>query len=273
MNYRLGLFGTFSHPAINQEGHLWGNYGTLDQQAVLHWVQRNIAAFGGDPSKVAVGGQSAGAYDTATHVLSPMSAGLLNRAIFQSSPGFFSVLPSAADALTRGKNFATAAGCPTGASAQAATCLRNLSAARILQLQGTPNADGPYSTGTPFVDGTIIPRTPENAWTTGKFNKMPVMGGATKDELTFLTGISEYFSGPPQAPMTATQYSAAVVQGAPCAFCTGGTLPAGVADQYPLSNYNNDPMIAYERVVTDPAKCREVHVLQALAPQVADVCL
>src|SRR6185312_3353570 len=120
MNYRLGLFGTFSHPAINREGHLWGNYGTLDQQAVLRWVQRNIAAFGGDPNKVAVGGQSAGAYDTATHVLSPMSSGLLSRAIFQSSPGFFSVLPSAADALTRGKNFAGAAGCPTGSSGQAA---------------------------------------------------------------------------------------------------------------------------------------------------------
>lgn len=268
MNYRLGLFGTFSHPAINKEGHLWGNYGTLDQQAVLRWVQRNISAFGGDPNKVAVGGQSAGAYDTATHVLSPLSSGLLSRAIFQSSPGFFSVLPSAADALTRGKNFATAAGCPTGSAAKAADCLRNLSAARILQLQGTPNADGPYTTGTPFVDGTIIPIMPEKAWTTGRFNKMPVMGGATKDELTFLTGISEYFSGPPQTPMSADQFAAAVSEGAPCAFCTGGTMPAGVANKYKLSAYNNDPMIAYERAVTDPAKCREVHVLQLMAPQV-----
>jgi para-nitrobenzyl esterase len=96
---------------------------------------------------------------------------------------------------------------------------------------------------------------------------MPVMGGATKDEMTFLTGISEYFSAP-QSPMTAAQYTAAVAQGAPCAFCTGGTMPAGVADRYPISAYDNDPMIAYERVVTDPAKCREVHVLQKLAPQV-----
>jgi para-nitrobenzyl esterase len=268
MNYRLGLFGTFSHPAINREGHLWGNYGTLDQQAVLRWVQRNIAAFGGDPSKVAVGGQSAGAYDTATHVLSPLSSGLLSRAIFQSSPGFFATLPTAAFALTRGKSFAEAAGCPTGSSAKAAKCLRDLSAARILQLQGTPNADGPYTTGTPFVDGTIIPRQPEKAWTTGRFNKMPVIGGATKDEMTFLTGISEYFSGPPQSPMTADQYAAAVTPGAPCAFCSGGTMPDGVASQYPLSAYNNDPMVAYERALTDPAKCKEVHVLQLMAPQV-----
>ncbi|WP_414463666.1 carboxylesterase family protein [Hyphomicrobium sp. B1] len=267
LNYRLGLFGTFSHPAINKEGHLWGNYGTLDQQAVLRWVQRNISAFGGDPTRVAVGGQSAGAYNTGVNFLSPLSNGLFNRAIFQSSPGFFSTLPTAADALTRGKNFAKAAACPTGSGAKAADCLRNLSAARILQLQGTPNADGPYTTGTPFVDGTIIPITPEKAWATGRFNKMPVMGGATKDEMTFLTGISEYFATP-QAPMTADQYAAAVTQGAPCAFCTGGAMPAGVADQYPLSTYNNDPMIAYERVVTDTAKCKEVHVLQKLAPLV-----
>jgi para-nitrobenzyl esterase len=266
LNYRLGLFGTFSHPAINSEGHLWGNYGTLDQQAALRWVQRNISAFGGDPTRVAVGGQSAGAYNTAANFLSPLSNGLFNRAIFQSSPGFFSTLPTAADAVARGKNFATAAGCSASGGATA-KCLRNLSAARILQLQGTPNTDGPYTTGTPFVDGTIIPLSPEQAWTTGRFNKMPVMGGATKDEMTFLTGISEYFSAP-QSPMTATQYTAAVAQGAPCAFCTGGTMPAGVADRYPISAYDNDPMIAYERVVTDPAKCREVHVLQKLAPQV-----
>jgi para-nitrobenzyl esterase len=268
MNYRMGLFGTFSNPAINSEGHLWGNYGTLDQQAVLRWVQRNIASFGGDPTRVTVGGQSAGAYDTASQVLSPLSAGLFNRAIYQSSPGFFSFLPSASDALARGKNFAAATGC-SGSNAAAAKCLRNLTATRILQLQGTPNADGPYTTASPFVDGTIIPVTPEQAWTTGRFNKMPVLGGATKDEMTFLTGISEYFSGPPQTPMTAAQYVAAVAEGTPgCNWCNGGKFPAGTAAKYPLSDYDNDPMIAFERALTDPAKCRELHVLQKLAPQV-----
>ena len=113
-------------------------------------MQANIAAFGGDPTRVALGGQSAGAVDTGANQLSPLAAGLFNRAIYQSSPGFFSSLPSASVALTNGNNFAAAAGCSDAA------CLRKLSAERVLQLQGTPNANGPYVTDA-FVDGTIIP--------------------------------------------------------------------------------------------------------------------
>jgi para-nitrobenzyl esterase len=60
MNYRMGLFGFLAHPALDNEGHPFGNYGILDQQAVLRWVQRNIEAFGGDPGRVTLGGQSAG---------------------------------------------------------------------------------------------------------------------------------------------------------------------------------------------------------------------
>jgi para-nitrobenzyl esterase len=264
LNYRLGLFGFFSHPAINKEGHLWGNYGVLDQQAVLRWVQRNISAFGGDPTNVTVGGQSAGALDTGLNLLSPLSHGLFNRAIAQSSPAFFDAAIPVAVASSTGKNFATAAGCK-GSGAAAAKCLRNLSAARILQLQGTPNANSAFITSA-IADGTIIPTNPAKALAAGRFNKMPVMGGATKDEGTFFTGITEYFSGPPQSPMTADQYAAAIAPGALTPF--GTAIPAGTADQYPLSNYGGDPMTAYNRVMTDPIKCKDLHVLQILAPQV-----
>ena len=273
LNYRMGLFGYLSHPALNGEGHLWGNYGIMDIQQVLRWVQRNIAAFGGDPNRVALGGQSAGAQDTGANVLSPMSSNLFSRAIYESGP--LPVLPSAATAQTNGQNFATAAGCGTGSSTQVATCLRNLTPARILQLQGTPNVNGPYITG-PFVDGTVIPITPEKAWTTGQFNKMPAMGGRVHDEGNFSIGITEYFSGQPFQPMTADQYTAAVQKtysgnagpgGAPPAY------PAGTADrvlaQYPLSNYGNDPMKAYNRVTTDTQKCQADHVLHLWAPQIA----
>jgi para-nitrobenzyl esterase len=78
INYRLGLFGFLSEQHLNAEGHVWGNYGILDQQAALRWVQRNISQFGGDPNKVALGGQSAGAVDTGANVLSPAAAGLFN---------------------------------------------------------------------------------------------------------------------------------------------------------------------------------------------------
>jgi len=250
-NYRLNMFGFFSHPAINAEGHRWGNYGILDQQAVLSWVQRNIAAFGGDPTRVALGGQSAGAQDTAANVLSPLSKGLFNRAIVQSTPGFTTFVAPAAVAATNGINFAAAAGCP-GTNAAAAACLRKLSAARILQLSATGAANSPYVTGL-IVDGSVIPIAPGQAWTTGQFNKMPMMGGAVKDEITFFTGINEWFSGPPQAPLTADQYAAAV----------GPVLAA----EYPVSAYGGDPMLAYERAVTDQFKCTELHVVQLWAVQ------
>ena len=86
MNYRLGLFGFLAHPALDSERHPFGNYGVLDQQAVLRWVQRNIEAFGGDPGRFTLGGQSAGAIDTGASMLSPLATGLFHRAIFQSAP-------------------------------------------------------------------------------------------------------------------------------------------------------------------------------------------
>lgn len=268
LNYRLGLFGFFSHPAIDAEGHLNGNYGILDQQAALRWVQRNIAAFGGDPDRVALGGQSAGAVDTAANMISPFGNGLFNRAILQSSPGFIaSNFVSRQVAQSRGVSFAKAAGC-SGSAPATTMCLRSLSAARILQLQGTTNADGRYASGMLSIDGQIIPRTPDEAFNTGNFNKMPIMGGGTRDELTFITGITEYFSGPPQMPMTAAQYSTAIAAGAPCPYCAGGRIPSGTAARYPLSNYNGDPMLAYERATTDSVRCQEANVMQRLASQV-----
>jgi len=267
INYRLGLLGYLAHPALDNEGHPFGNYGILDIQAVLHWVQRNIEAFGGDPGRVALGGQSAGASDTGANVISPLAAGLFNRAIFESSPT--STYPPLSVGLTRGMNFAAAAGCPGGDDA-AAACLRALSVARILQLQGTPNANGPYVTG-PMVDGTIIPITPETAWTTGRFNRMPLMGGNVQDEGNFGISITEYFSGPPQAPITPAQYVTNITAayggnagpgGTPPAYPAG--TPAAVLAEYPLANYATT-QLAYDAVTTHPGACRAHHVVNLWA--------
>lgn len=87
LNYRLGLIGYFAHPALSAESEhdVSGNYGTLDQVAALHWVRKNIAAFGGDPSNVTVFGESAGGESVAHMMTSPLARGLLHRAIMQSA--------------------------------------------------------------------------------------------------------------------------------------------------------------------------------------------
>lgn len=253
-NYRLGLFGYLSEQHLNAEHHIWGNYGIMDQQAALRWVQRNIRAFGGDPSRVALGGQSAGAVDTGANVLSPGSTGLFNRAIYQSSLPAFSGLPTSATALARGSAFATAVGCSSSA------CLRSLSAARILQIQGTAkgNAVDPilkqtYTVG-PFVDGTVIPHQPETAFTTGQYNHMPTMAGTVADEANFGAAITEYFTGPPQVAITPDQYTA--------------SKSAAVLAAYPLSAYGNNPQVAADRAGTDPTKCQTLHVLNLWASKI-----
>jgi para-nitrobenzyl esterase len=259
INYRMGLFGFIASSELGNAG----NYGILDQQAALRWVQANVAAFGGDPTKVALGGQSAGSQDTSANLISPGATGLFNRAINQSSPtANLLVAPptnptwtSLQTALDRGNRFAAAAGC-TGSAA----CLRALTAARILQLQGTPNANGPYVTG-PFVDGTIIPIQPETAWSTGNFHHMPIMGGAVKEESNFGESIREYFSGPPQAPLTAAQYTSLVNATYVPPLYVAGTA-AQVLLHYPPGS---DPSRTYSRSFTDPGKCRSLHVLSLQA--------
>ncbi len=246
VNYRLGLFGFLSESHLNAEGHPWGNYGILDQQAALRWVRANIAAFGGDPNNVTFGGQSAGAIDTTAQLLSPAAAGLFQRAITQSAPipnGFFQTAPVA---LSQGNTFAAAANCSSSA------CLRSLSTARVLQLQGTPNASAPYANGLPVVDGTIVPVLPETGWTTGAYHHMPILGGTTKDEGTFGLAITEYFSGPPQVALTAAQYNT-------------NNSPAVLAE-YPLGNYGNNPTLAQDRVGSDLfLKCPALRVLNQQA--------
>lgn len=269
LNYRLGIFGVFAHPAIDRKQQASGNYLTLDQQAALQWVHRNIAAFGGDPDKVTIAGQSAGAINVAANLLSPLSKGLFQRAILMSSPGFAAWLPTAEQAQALGMNFATAAGC-RGSDAETAKCLRGLSVARVLQLQGTLKVPFPVTTGSPFADGYIIPTQPEQAWKTGGFNQVPVMGGGTKDEATLFQAINEYFSGPPQAPTVTTEnYASMVAPGAYCVWCNAERkMPAGVAQVYPVSEYGGDAAYAYSRVGTDGARCREIHVLQSMAEHV-----
>lgn len=259
VNYRLGLLGYLGHPALDAEGHDFGNYGLMDQLAALHWVQRNIAAFGGDPGNVTVGGQSAGSTSTAALVISPAGAGLFHRAIFESGP-LLTVLPLD-QAEQRGTKFAAAAGCGEEAGGTVATCLRALSVRKILSLQGTAAANGPYVTGL-LVDGKVLPIPGDTAWTSGKFNHMPIMNGGVSDEGAFAASIEELFFGPISAERYAelvknTYGGPAGPSGGPPNYPEG--TPAKVFDQYPLSAYPT-PGDAWVAVGTDANVCRHPYL-------------
>jgi para-nitrobenzyl esterase len=246
INYRLGLLGYLAHPALDAEGHDFANYGLMDQQEALRWVKRNIAAFGGDPGNVT---------STAAVLISPASAGLLHRAIFESGP-LLTVAPLAS-AEKRGGDFATAAGCGADATPAAAACLRGLTVQKILSLQGSAAANGPYVTGL-IVDGKVLPLPGDTAWVTGKFNHVPIMNGSVEDEGAFSASINELFFG----PLSAEQYGEIVRKTYDGAAGPSGFGPnykpgtgAAVLTNYLLSAYP-DPGAAWVAVGTDANVCR-----------------
>lgn len=182
INYRVNLFGFFSHPALNDEGHATSNYGIMDQQFALDWVRRNIKGFGGDPGNVTIFGESAGGRSVIANMSSPTAKGLFDRAIVES--GASAVLTplltlEAAEAV--GTNFANAVGCED----QTAACLRKLSVKQILAKEGQ------FRTGT-VVDGKVLPRSFDVAFASGKFNRVPVINGSNRDEYNFFIGLPAY---------------------------------------------------------------------------------
>ena len=129
-NYRLGPFGYLRHTALAAESDAAGNFGLLDQRAALLWVRDHIAGFGGDPGRVTIAGQSAGAHSVGLHLVSPGSAGLFHGAIMQS--GFASFRwRTAAEAEVQGDDFATALGCGADPTLLLA-CLRSKSRDQVL---------------------------------------------------------------------------------------------------------------------------------------------
>ncbi len=265
INYRLNLFGFLAHPALDGEGHAFGNYGLMDMQAALKWVRANIAAFGGDPNNVTLGGQSAGAGAAAAHVVSPGSKDLFHRAIFQS--GGYSPFAPLAAAHERGVKFAAAAGCK-GDNKAIAQCLRALPAARIAALSGTASATSAF-VGGPMIDGTVIPRQAIDAFRSGNFNRMPIMMGTTKDEGNFTVGIAQYFK-PDRAAITPKEFEDYVQRVYGGNAGPGGTPPAYPRDavatlkkRYPVAQ--TSPHMAWSAVHSDMLACRGLYTAAALA--------
>jgi para-nitrobenzyl esterase len=231
INYRLGALGFLAHPALTaQAGGPSGDYGLMDQQAALRWVQRNIRAFGGNPHDVTIFGESAGGLSVLSQLASPGAHGLFTKAIVESG-SYNPTQASLATAEAAGQSFATQAGCAD----QTAACLRSLPVATILANQD----NGGY---TPDVDGLVLTQTLKSAFTTGRFNRVPVVDGTNHDEWRLFVAIDE-LSG---SPVTAANYQARISStlGVPAA------AAAVIAAQYPLSAYPSPP-IAMGAVGTD----------------------
>ncbi len=136
INYRLGFLGFFAHPPLDAEGHLNANYWLMDQQLALKWVQRNITAFGGDPSRVAIVGQSAGGTSVYSNLASPRAAGLFHRTVAESATMTlfqkFDTMPQLVDAENEvGIKVAASA----GRGNQTGQCLRATAASEFVAQQ------------------------------------------------------------------------------------------------------------------------------------------
>jgi len=227
VNYRLGALGFLATSTLaDEDGGRAGNYGLLDQQQALRWVQQNIDRFGGDEDKVTIAGESAGGLSVLSHVASPTARGLFHRAIVQSGT-YAHNQGTQATAEQAGATFAAAVGCPD----QDTACLRDVPVADLLAAQ----ANGYV----PNVDGRIVPRTIDQALTTGRFNKVPVLNGSNHDEWRLIVAIVNILSG---NPVTAENYQDQ--------FGVGPVVAELIAAEYPLSDYDS-PALAVGAVGTD----------------------
>jgi len=178
VNYRLGVFGLLAHPELTKESprHASGNYGLLDQNAALHWVQQNIAAFGGDPKKVTIAGESAGSVSVSAQMASPLSRDLIAGAIGESGSivGTLSAVPLA-EGEQNGIKFAT----EVGAASLAA--LRAMPAQQLLDATAKPGVPNPAAT----IDGYFFPKLPVEIYAAGEQAHVPLLVGSNSEEIGY----------------------------------------------------------------------------------------
>ncbi|HET6979345.1 MAG TPA: carboxylesterase/lipase family protein [Pyrinomonadaceae bacterium] len=181
VNYRLGAFGFMAHPELTKESphSASGNYGLLDQNAALRWVQTNIANFGGDPKRVTIAGESAGSVSVSAHMISPLSKNLISGAIGESGAitGTLSAVPRA-KAEEQGSKFASNLG------AQSIAALRAIPSQQILDAasQGGWASVGRFSL---TIDGYFLTDDPATIFATGKQARVPLLAGWNSEEVGY----------------------------------------------------------------------------------------
>ncbi len=213
LNYRLGYLGFFAQTSIDAEGHENGNYGLMDQQLALQWVQSNIAAFGGNPANVTIFGQSAGGQSVYAQLASPTAAGLFSGAIAESGSyeefqpylqyvvslpdGESNSAPYNSPSVPTGETIAADVGCGDPAPS---ACLRAIPAPYFVAFEVFPIF--------PFVDGTLLTNTIAGAFAAGTFNHVPVMTGTAENEYNLFVAEEYDLVGNPI--LTSGEYTTAV---------------------------------------------------------------
>ncbi|MEO6328138.1 MAG: carboxylesterase family protein, partial [Ginsengibacter sp.] len=182
LNYRLGIFGFFSHPELTKEsGHnASGNYGLLDQIAALKWVKKNIAAFGGDPNNVTVFGESAGSFSVSALMASPLAKGLFKKAIGESGALFGPRQPPKTRLQTEKEDLLFAD------SAFATSTLKALRAVPARQLLEAA-LKKPNNFFRPNIDGYFLPADFKSIYGSGQQAHIPLLAGWNKDEGDYKT--------------------------------------------------------------------------------------
>ncbi len=209
-NYRLGVLGFLHHAALLDGNETTSNYGLLDQRFFLQWVRDNAASFGGDPARVTLFGQSAGAMSVCAHVAAPASEGLFRAAIIESGNCDAPLLWAPLAASQRqGLEFAAAHGCAD--AADTAACLRSAPLARLLanDLQPTDGAPlAPLVVWVPVVDGAAagVPELPLLALQRSR--RVPVIIGTVRDEGTMFAKLAPALMGDAPLPLTDAQLAA-----------------------------------------------------------------
>ena len=182
ISYRVGILGFLAHPELSAESphHVSGNYGLLDMVAGLQWIERNIAAFGGDPHRVTIFGESAGGIAVSMLCASPLAKGLFHGAISQSGGSFGPVskspspgenMRSLADAEVSGTEMARSAGAVSLKEMRALPAEKVIEAGRRLRGMAWP-----------ITDGWVIPDDQYRLYEAGRFNDTPILVGYNSDE-------------------------------------------------------------------------------------------
>ena len=259
VGYRLGAMGFLAHPALAVDGAA-GNYGIMDQQAALKWVQDNIANFAGDKNNVTIFGESAGGFSVMVHLASPGSFGLYSKAIVQSGnygndrqlsgAQMAAVSSTVADNAIKAARLAGIAGINCDAGAVTAACLRSLPDAVVrTQLANAIYAAIPNPV--PSVDGKVLTRTVKAIFAAGANNKVPLIDGVNQDEYALYVAINEdarrKAASPPNVDPANTSFAFPAAAYAPtiAALTAGsGVSPAElVSTWYPLASYGANPAL------------------------------